>query len=138
MPCWYGKRDLLYSACQIVSFQPIKSRVTKSHNTININATFNNISVASWRSVLLVEETGVPGENHRSVACHWQTLSHNVVSSTPRLERGSISQLLWWSALIAHVVINPTPIQSRPHPIWEQFCSFLCVHAPTNISLGFC
>jgi hypothetical protein len=28
------------------------------------NATFNNISVISWRSVLLVEETGVPGENH--------------------------------------------------------------------------
>ena len=32
------------------------------------NATFNNISVISWRRVLLVEETGVPGENHRSVA----------------------------------------------------------------------
>ena len=29
------------------------------------NATFNNISVISWRSVLLVEETGVLGENHR-------------------------------------------------------------------------
>jgi hypothetical protein len=32
------------------------------------NATFNNISVTLWRSVLLVEETGVSGENHRSVA----------------------------------------------------------------------
>jgi len=31
------------------------------------NATFNNISVILWRSVLLVEETGVPGENHRPV-----------------------------------------------------------------------
>jgi len=28
------------------------------------NVTFNNISAISWRSVLLVEETGVPGENH--------------------------------------------------------------------------
>jgi hypothetical protein len=27
------------------------------------DATFNNISVLSWRPVLLVEETGVPGEN---------------------------------------------------------------------------
>jgi hypothetical protein len=27
------------------------------------NTTFNNISVISWLSVLLVEETGVPGEN---------------------------------------------------------------------------
>ena len=31
------------------------------------NATFNNISVLSWWSVLLVEETGVPGKNHRPV-----------------------------------------------------------------------
>jgi hypothetical protein len=48
------------------------------------NATFNNISVISRLSVLLVEETG---ENH------WQHLSHNVVSSTPRHERRSNSQL---------------------------------------------
>ena len=53
------------------------------------NATFNNISVIPWRSVLLVEETGVPGENHQPVASKSQTLSHNVVSSTctPRLSR---------------------------------------------------
>ena len=56
-------------------------------------ATFNNISVISWWSVLLVEETGVPGENHRPVAIHCQTWSHNVVSSIPRHERGSNSQL---------------------------------------------
>jgi hypothetical protein len=30
-------------------------------------------------SVLLVEGTEGPGENHRPVACHWQTLSHTVV-----------------------------------------------------------
>jgi len=61
------------------------------------NATFNNISVISCRSVLLVEETGAPGENHWPVASHWQTLSHNVVSSTAsRHERDSNSQLLWW------------------------------------------
>ena len=33
-------------------------------------ATINNISVISWRSDLLVEETGVPGESHRPVASH--------------------------------------------------------------------
>jgi len=49
---------------------------------IVFNATFNNISVISWQSVLLVEETGVPIENHRPTTSHWQTLSHNVVSST--------------------------------------------------------
>ena len=34
------------------------------------NATFNNISVISWQSVLLVEETGAPGENHRPATSH--------------------------------------------------------------------
>jgi hypothetical protein len=57
------------------------------------NATFNNVSVISWRSDLLVEKTVVPGENHRPAANHCQTLSHNVVSSTPRHERGSNSPL---------------------------------------------
>jgi hypothetical protein len=44
------------------------------------NATFNNISAILRLSVLLVEETGVPRENHWPVTSHWQTLSHNVVS----------------------------------------------------------
>jgi hypothetical protein len=34
------------------------------------NATFNNISVISWLLVLLVEEIGVPGQNHRPVTSH--------------------------------------------------------------------
>ena len=51
------------------------------------NATFNNISAISWWLVLLVADTGVPGENHQTVASHWQTVSHNVVSSTPLLSR---------------------------------------------------
>ena len=29
------------------------------------NATFSNISAISWRPVLVLEEAGVPGENHR-------------------------------------------------------------------------
>jgi hypothetical protein len=29
-----------------------------------LNATFNNILVISQRTVLLLEETGIPGENH--------------------------------------------------------------------------
>jgi hypothetical protein len=35
------------------------------------NATFNNISVILWQSVLLMEETG---ENHQPVTSHWQDL----------------------------------------------------------------
>ena len=33
-------------------------------------------TIFQWQSVLLVEETGVPRENHWSVTSHWQTLSH--------------------------------------------------------------
>ena len=35
-----------------------------------IYVTFNNISVISWWSVLLVEETEIPVENHRPAATH--------------------------------------------------------------------
>jgi len=41
------------------------------------NATFNNISAISWRSVLLVEEPVVTGENYQPVTGNSQTLSHN-------------------------------------------------------------
>ena len=47
------------------------------------NATFIDISAISWWLVLLVEETGVPGEIHKSAASHLQTLSNNVVSAMP-------------------------------------------------------
>jgi hypothetical protein len=49
------------------------------------NTTFNNISAILWRSVLMMEEIRVPGENHQPVASHLQTISNNVVSSTPCL-----------------------------------------------------
>ena len=41
--------------------------LSKGVTAMVFNATFNNISAISWRSVLLVEETGVPRENHRPV-----------------------------------------------------------------------
>ena len=37
------------------------------------NTTFNNVSVISWWSVLLMEETG---ENHQPAASHWQNYAH--------------------------------------------------------------
>ena len=58
-----------------------------------LSATFNNLSAISWGSVLLVEETGEPGENNQPVASHRKTLSHNGVSSAPHNERGSNSQI---------------------------------------------
>ena len=40
------------------------------------NATFNNISVISWRSVLLVEETGVPGKRTTDLSQVTDKLDH--------------------------------------------------------------
>jgi hypothetical protein len=90
----------LYVSCLIwtlaISFaltSTLKITVRSKHEWLNVycrnliwftfvvfNATFNNISVISWRSVLLVEGTGVPGENHWPVASHW---CWQFVSSTP-------------------------------------------------------
>ena len=54
------------------------------------NATFTNISVISWQSVLLVEETGGPGESHRPVA---KSLTNFItLCCTPRPDRDSNSQ----------------------------------------------
>jgi hypothetical protein len=39
---------------------------------IVLNATYSNISAISWRPALVVEEeAGVPGENHRPWASNW-------------------------------------------------------------------
>jgi hypothetical protein len=53
----------------LVVFYNIKSGlIIALRFTMGFNATFNNISLISWQSVLLVEETGVPRENHRPVS----------------------------------------------------------------------
>jgi hypothetical protein len=44
------------------------------------NATFSNISTILWRQVLVVEEAGVSGENHRPWASNWYTLSFAAAS----------------------------------------------------------
>jgi len=58
MKCvWKNKIIFLYPDIDMVGFMVFK-------------ATFNNVSVILWRSVLLVEETGGPRKNHRPVAKH--------------------------------------------------------------------
>jgi hypothetical protein len=56
------------------------------------NATFNNISITSisWLSVLLMEETGEPGENH------WQTCLHGRYISWNIHWRIEWNLLQWW------------------------------------------
>ena len=90
-----GKALTMHKCLDI--FTPEMSIIARSYvsglgiRVMVFSATFNNISVISCRSVLLVEDTG---ENHRLAGSHWQTLLYNIVSSTPRNERDSNSQLL--------------------------------------------
>ena len=73
-----------YQHCTFIKFNMdicvILVRV--SNNVVVLNVTFNYISVISWRSVLLMEKTGLPRDKHRPVISYLQTLAHNVVSST--------------------------------------------------------
>ena len=86
-----------------------------------LTATFINISVISWRSVLLVEESRVPGENHRPVANHWWTLSHNVVSSwrvvQKKIHTASFSQMK------LNFCVHKWSFQLKLSPLfkWAQF-----------------
>ena len=50
--------------------RPCRHRMIVWVTVIVFSATYNNISVISWRSVLLAKETGIPGDNHRPAASH--------------------------------------------------------------------
>ena len=63
------ERNVVYEH-HISFLQSIGMQQTNKTCLMVFNATLNNISVISWWSVLLVEETGGPGENHRPVASH--------------------------------------------------------------------
>jgi hypothetical protein len=57
------------------------------------SATFNNISV------ILVEETGVSGENHRLATSHWQTfhiMLYRVQLVTSRIRTHRVSGDMDW------------------------------------------
>ena len=63
------------------------------------NATFSNISAISWRPVLVAEEAGVHGENHRQWASSWQTLSLAAASRVHLFviyKAGSEPTPYWW------------------------------------------
>jgi hypothetical protein len=60
-----GKSDHLDDQIVLLHSEKRKSVHIRSYVCLMVfNVIFNNISVISWRSVLLVEETGGSGENH--------------------------------------------------------------------------
>jgi hypothetical protein len=59
--------------------------VLSCYESWNLDGPLMNVVSKVVGVMVMVEETGVPGENHRPAASQWQTLSHNVVSSTSHL-----------------------------------------------------
>ena len=59
---FYSLHSQKCSSCEFILIYRIR--------VVVFNATFNNISVISWWSVLLVDETKLPGENHQPATSH--------------------------------------------------------------------
>ena len=108
-----------------------------------LNATLHNSSVITWWSVLLVDETGVPVENHQPVTSHWQTLSHNVVSSMPRLTHKIINRIQNQHIVLYQSVSWEIYYIHTPYPCFSIILLFsktffICVNSSwSNIPLEY-
>ena len=116
---------------------------TQSHYLSNegfgvmiFNTTFSNISIISWREVLLVEETGEPKENHRPVASHWQTLSPYIVSSKPRLRGVRLKNIfLEMYTDFKSVILSPCCISKIKTLIMQH--QHMCLHVTEIVFVIF-
>jgi hypothetical protein len=77
-PITYLGQYSTYSECDIYMTEMV------------FDATFNTILVISWRSVLLVKETGVPGENQRQTFTN-KTDRHDITKIVLKVASNTIS-----------------------------------------------
>jgi hypothetical protein len=130
------------------SINRIKTLLKYRHRIIVFDATFNNISDISTRSVLLVEETRVTGENHLPAASHWQTFTFTSLPVGIQVWFDGI----WFCVLISEndynktdhhditkillkVVLNTITLTFKA--TYKYFCIYITVFVLTSICCWF-
>ena len=101
------------------------------------NSTFNNNSVISWRSVLLVEETEVPGENHQPAASHRQ-IYHIMLYTSPWSGFKLTTSVVIGTDCIGSCKSNYHTITSTAAPPgkWVVMYTLMCVRS-INFTIDF-
>ena len=93
------------------------------------NTTFNNNSVISWQSVLLVEETGIPRENHQPLTNYdepWNPSPH-------------IKRQTWDKIHVHHHILLTKPKSSSTSTADKHLCFPSRLYRATlNIPLSVC
>jgi len=97
------------------------------------NATFNNISVISWQSVLLMEGTGGSEENNQHVASHWQ-LYHIKLYTSPCSRFELTTSVVIGTDYIGSCKCNYHTITATTVPL-RHWCSILYVDYVMSILL---
>ena len=95
------------------------------------NATFNNISVISWRLVLLVEEAGVLRENHRPASNKPFELTTLVVIGNRKSNYHTITTTMVPRNLKENYVINLFDTSSVF--FFQKITPFICILSKQNI-----
>jgi hypothetical protein len=66
----YKNLIINYYGIIVIMFLLILSCRINKVGVMVVNSSFSDISAMSWQSVLLVEETRIPGETHRPPVIH--------------------------------------------------------------------
>jgi hypothetical protein len=70
------------------------------------NATFNNISVISWGLILLVEETGVPGEKPLTYRVTYRFMNEIIVTNESEWAEHMYVVFAWYVLFMLLCIIS--------------------------------